>query len=367
MYQFQFQLTPMKKILAALIFTFIFYSCDDGDITVTSFDFEDSNLQLCEIGDKKVLWVVKSQDVFESMSLELKDDALRDNLDERILTTNVGGDPIEIELNEANNNRLVYRIYDGEVKGNEYFCQAVPPASPRVKEGYVSGGGTVIITTVFNDLAPDADTDGDGISNIDEGIDLEGNNHLDTDGDGIPDYLDIDDDNDNVNTEAEKDAGPDEPTVNGYLDTDEDGIPDYLDTDDDGDGVLTRYEVKEEDVKRAIKEGNNALLSPKLLSQSADGRANYLVPELSEVFYEHEEQLDHHINRNYRSNVQIKKFNLIRQDGSGEDISFLTTYNLGKVEKSGIFFEQLTNAQQEAQDNEDEENTEEENTEETEN
>jgi len=357
LYQFQFQLTPMKKILAALIFTLIFYSCDDGDITVTSFEFEDSNLKLCEIGEKKVLWVVKNQDVFESMSLELKDDALRNNLEERILTTDVGGDPIEIELNENTGNRLVYRIYDSEITGNEYFCQAVPPASPRVKEEYVSGGGTVIITTVFNDLAPDADADGDGISNMDEGIDLEGNNHLDTDGDGIPDYLDIDDDNDNVNTKAEKDAGPDESTVDGYLDTDEDGIPDYLDTDDDNDRVLTRYEVKKEDVIRAIEEGDNALISPQRLIQAANGRANYLVTELSEVFYEHEQQLDHHIERNYRSNVQIKNFNLIRQDGSGEDISFQTTYNLGKVEKSGIFFEQLTNAQQEAQDNEDEENT----------
>lgn len=353
----------MKKIFAALIFTFVLHSCDDGDITVTSFDFEDSNLQLCEIGDKKVIYVVKNQDVYESMSLELKDEALRDKLEEKVLTTDVS-EPIEIELNERN--RLVYRIYDGEVPSN-YFCNAVPPASPRVKEEYISAGGTVKITTVYNDLAPDADADGDDISNANEGMDLNGDDHLDTDGDGIPDYLDIDDDNDNVETKAEKTAEPNDPKVGDYLDTDEDGIPDYLDPDDDGDEVLTRHEVREENVKRAIEENNNALLSPKLLSQSADGRANYLVTELSDVSYEHELQLDHLITRTYRSNVQIINFNLIRQDGSGEDISFQTTYNLGKYETGGIFFEQLTKRQQEAQDNEEDEDDDEdeENNEET--
>jgi hypothetical protein len=338
----------MKKIFAALLFSFAIYSCDDGDITVTSFDMEDSDLNLCEIDGKKVLWVVNNEDVYESMSLELDDNRLNDTLTQRILTLDVNDEPIEINLS-GEGNRLVYRIYDGEITGRDYFCQGVPPGSPRVLEEYVSAGGTVTITTSFNDLGSNEndDADGDGVPNAEEGFDPDGGNHLDTDGDGIPDYLDIDDDNDNVETVDEENANPGEPaTDEGYLDTDTDGIPDYLDPDDDNDGVLTRHEVRQSDVE----DGD---ISPRLLIIADDGDANYLKDELSEISFEHENQLDHSITRDYRSNIVIEDFKLIRQDGSGEDIRF-DSYNLGRLVVNNIPFELLTNRQQELLDAEEE-------------
>lgn len=338
----------MKKIFAALLFSFALYSCDDGDITVTSFDLEDSNLNLCEIDGKKVLWVVNNEDVYESMSLELDDNRLNDTLTQRILTLDVNDEPIEINLS-GEGNRLVYRIYDGEITGRDYFCQGVPPGSPRVLEEYVSAGGTVTITTSFNDLGlnEDADADGDKVPNEVEGFDPNGGNHLDTDGDGIPNYLDIDDDNDNVPTESEYNADPGDPTSeNGYLDTDEDGIPNYLDPDDDNDGVLTRHEVRQSEVEA----GN---IDPRSLIIADDGDPNYLKKELSEISFEHDLQLDHSITRDYRSNIVIEDFNLIRQDGSGEDIRF-DSYNLGRLVVNNIPFELLTNRQQELQDAEEE-------------
>jgi hypothetical protein len=347
----------MKKILAAILLSFGLYSCDDGDITVTSFDLENSDLTLCEINGKKVLWAVNNEDVFESMSLELKDNSLNDTLTQRILTLDVSDEPIEINLS-GEDNRLVYRIYDGEITGRAYFCQGVPPGSPRVLEEYVSAGGTVLITTNFNDLALDANADGDGLTNAEEGYDPEGGNHLDSDGDGIPDYLDIDDDNDNVSTSGEIDAGPNDfTTEEGYLDTDGDGIPNYLDPDDDGDGVLTRHEVNEEDIQRAIDENIEGSLSPRL-NAVADGLANYLNRDLFEPNFEHDLQLDHSISRTYRSSIQIINFNLIRQDGSGEDIRF-DSYTLGRFTTGGIPFKQLTNQQQENEPDEDEEDGEE--------
>lgn len=63
------------------------------------------------------------------------------------------------------------------------------------------------------------DSDGDGISDADEGT-------LDSDGDGIPDMIDDDSDNDGISDELESN-----------IDTDNDGIPNYLDTDSDGDGL----------------------------------------------------------------------------------------------------------------------------------
>lgn len=339
----------MKKIFAALLFSFALYSCDDGDITVTSFDLEDSDLSLCEIDGKKVLWVVNNEDVYESMSLELNDNRLNDTLTQRILTLAVNDEPIEINLS-GEGNRLVYRIYDGEITGREYFCQGVPPGSPRVLEEYVSAGGTVTITTSFNDLRLDenADADGDKVPNAEEGFDPDGGNHLDTDGDGIPDYLDKDDDNDNVPTRSEITANPGEPTTEeGFLNTDgEDNLPDYLDPDDDNDGVLTRHEVRQSEVEA----GN---IDPRSLTIAEDGIPNFRKKELSEISFEHENQLDHSITRDYRSNIVIRNFNLIRQDGSGEDIRF-DSYNLGRLVVNNIPFKLLTNRQQELLDAEEE-------------
>ncbi len=347
----------MKKILALLLLFFGLYSCDDGDISVTSFDLENSDLSLCEIDGKKVLWAVNNGDVFESMSLELKDNRLNDTLAQRILTLDVNDEPIEINLS-GTDNRLVYRIYDAEVNGRDYFCQGVPPGSPLVLEEYISAGGVVRITTNFNDLALDADADRDGLTNAEEGYDPDGGNHLDSDGDGIPDYLDIDDDNDNVPTESEINASPEENTnEDGFLDTDEDGVPNYFDPDDDGDGVLTRHEVNEENIQRAIDENNDAFLSPVLTSE-VDGLPNYLNENVSSPVFEHDLQLDHHITRSYRSNIQIINFNLIRQDGSGEDIRF-DSYTLGRLDVTNLPFQQFTNLQQ-GEDEEEEENGEDE-------
>ncbi|NCG17908.1 MAG: hypothetical protein GWP91_02715 [Rhodobacterales bacterium] len=74
-----------------------------------------------------------------------------------------------------------------------------------------------------------ADTDGDGFSDGDEVGDI--NNPTDTDGDGTPDLRDADDDNDGLLTEDESDGGT-------ALDSDGDGIPNHLDSDSDGDGVM---------------------------------------------------------------------------------------------------------------------------------
>ncbi|GAK93028.1 hypothetical protein JCM19298_3516 [Nonlabens ulvanivorans] len=87
---------------------------------------------------------------------------------------------------------------------------------------------------------PLTDTDNDGIPDLSE--DLNGNGNLnddDTDGDGIPNYQDDDDDGDGVPTAIEISATGYRIENIPFLDTDGDGIENYLDDDDDGDGVLT--------------------------------------------------------------------------------------------------------------------------------
>jgi len=116
----------------------------------------------------------------------------------------------------------------------------------------------------------DIDSDDDGILDVDEDANLDGDNNpatnpTDTDGDGIPNYLDLDSDGDGLldNYEAQNYASFQLPTGedidgnglddiyedfpgagNGLtpIDTEGDGIPDYLDLDSDNDGILDQNE-----------------------------------------------------------------------------------------------------------------------------
>lgn len=313
----------MKNILGLFIVSCILISCDSGDIIVTSFELEDSKLSLCGSDDQKVLYVINNDNVYETMSLEVTGNQFEDSL-QNVLTTNVDKD---IVLNFNNNNRLTYRLYDGDVP-SDYFCSQIPPKEPRVIDEYQStSGGTININTFFNDNLASDDADGDGLDNSEEGWNAAGVNQLDTDGDGIPNYLDIDDDGDNVSTKNELTTTDEDPTAEGLKDTDEDGIPNYLDPDDDNDGALTRLEV------------SSTILNNPTAFAEADGIPNYLNNQINTTQPEHNQYISHRINRSYRSTITLSDFKLVKQDGSGEEIRF-SDYNMGYFESSSVGFSQ---------------------------
>ena len=226
----------LKFVLSICIITSVI-SCDDGDIIVTTFDFDqDTPLSLCQENGTNVLFYI-DPDTNEAISLEF-------NLDDFDGSFQGLVNPEPVILNINNTNRIVYRKLSGQPDGgaNSYYCQQIPPSSPQVLEEFIStSGGTV---TIQISVLEQDDNDGipadlEGVSNGNDGF------QLDTDADGIPDFLDIDDDNDNVLTISEElevldDNGNIIPGV--YVDTDLNGIPNYLDNDDDGDGILTRNE-----------------------------------------------------------------------------------------------------------------------------
>jgi hypothetical protein len=83
-------------------------------------------------------------------------------------------------------------------------------------------------------VSPFADTDGDGISDVDEG-----SGAVDTDRDGTPDSADADSDGDGIPDAVEGgDADPRTPP----RDTDRDGTPDFRDGDSDGDTIADMLE-----------------------------------------------------------------------------------------------------------------------------
>jgi len=291
----------MRNSFYILFLLLGFTSCDDGDIIINNFDFEDDNLSSCGKEEKsKVLFIINNDNVFETISLQATNTSFSSI--GNVLTTDTTR---VIEFDLSSTNKLTYRTYNGTVLDG-YFCSDIPPSNPKVNEEFISVGGKVNITTILNYL-DSTDSDGDGIDDVDE---FDG----DTDDDGIPNKFDIDDDGDNVLTSTELYATGD-TTV--FQDTDQDDKPNYLDDDDDNDEVKTKFEVSE---------GN---LSPTVAANSNDdGLANYLNFDISEKYTGDIEMLANTFNVKYRSRITIQNLQLQNQDGSGEEISF-DLYELG--------------------------------------
>ncbi len=295
----------MRNCRYLIILLVLFTSCNDGDIIVNNFEFEDASIKSCDkVGRPKVFFKINIEDVFESISLVTNNASVSDSAS--ILTTKTEN---VIRFALDNNNKINYRIYDGTIT-REYFCNTLPPSSPKVLQEFVSVGGTVVITTEPA-TANDTDTDGDGVPNTKEFIG-------DTDGDGIPDIKDIDDDGDNVPTRVEVTNGSGDPVnLAGDRDTDQDGMPNYLDPDDDGDGALTKFEVTEADQFPTDPEN------------IANGLAFYLDKTRTNALNEVTAIIINKIDTKYRSLITIQNLQLQNQDGSGEEISF-SSYDFGE-------------------------------------
>ena len=214
----------MKRNISATYYIYIlislavFSSCDDGDVAVQSFDFEDQSLSYCD-NDQSILFYVRNSSGTEAVLADLTVN-LANLLSAGVLSYELAG----------NTNNVAYRIFDASADP-DYFCSAIPPTRPMVIDELVATSGRAEMLVVVNK------DDLDGLS-VDDELPLD----QDTDGDGLFDYIDFDDDGDNIPTAFELDVfnndGDNNPLTNP-LDTDQDGIPNYLDPDDDGDGVLT--------------------------------------------------------------------------------------------------------------------------------
>ncbi|WGK64583.1 hypothetical protein [Croceiramulus getboli] len=223
----------MTSVLRLLFVLVLLVGCDDGDIIVTTFDFDDQQLELCPNSPaNQYLFFKINNSNNETLALAL-------NTSTPFLTT-AGAN--EINLGSSSNSLLTYRRFDEAISAS-YFCDPLPPTDVTVVEEFTSQEGDVVVTTLFDE------NDNDGIPSALERIEVDGN-VLDTDGDGIPDYFDFDDDGDNVPTNLEGVVLNEDGTIDveNSLDTDGDGILNYLDPDDDGDGVLTRNEDANQDL-----------------------------------------------------------------------------------------------------------------------
>lgn len=291
----------MKRFLAILLLSTVFlHSCDDGDIIVTTFNFDDADLKYCGNVGNYVFYKL-NPDAKESLSLKL---TVTDSLykEEGIKQYALNGTGFFMN----------YRNYDGPI-GEDYFCSSIPPTEPKVTVDYLAQSGTVYVTTTF-------------IYDDNDGVAREFEADGDTDGDGIPDYYDEDDDGDNIPTirELNNEDGDDDPRTNPK-DSDGDGIPDFLDNDDDDDGVLTR------------KEDKNMNLDPTDDKTDPTVGADYLNTAVSNTYEVNQYRLHEYT---IKKNVQITVKNLVLV--SGDEQITIETLDMGTIESVEVIDKKVT-------------------------
>lgn len=335
----------IKNLSILFIGVFLLTACDDGDIIVTTFDYDgETELSYCDDAldfdennsDETLILYNINNESYETIALTFTRNGFNGTF-LRILDEN--GSLVEdstVTVNLSNTNRIIYRTYNNEVP-SDYFCQSIPPSSPQVSQEYISanGGSVEFRTTIMEQDDEDgipteiaADNDYNGPYETTDPSD----ENYDTDGDGIPNFLDTDDDNDNVLTINELDAedlqAPVDPNT-GFADTDEDGIPNYLDEDDDGDGVLTRNE--DLNARDDLNENGEPILNPEDDVNNEDGIPNFLDPNNAESIDPPLQELrDNEISRRFRTIVIARNITL-NNSNSDEQIT-LETLELGRFE-----------------------------------
>ncbi|HET8809172.1 MAG TPA: hypothetical protein VFM65_02790 [Flavobacteriaceae bacterium] len=297
----------MKKTICLLFLSLLFMACDDGDIIVTTFDFDsETQLSLCGGNTTKVIYAINDEPI-ESISFNFENEDFDGTFD-----SIQPPEPREIAFDQ--NNELIYRTYNAAINGNDYFCVEVPPSTPVVLQEYTStSGGSVFFSTTVTEQ-----DDEDSVPS--EAEDRNANGDFfddDFDGDGIPDFIDVDDDNDNVPTSVETVEDSDITTPEGYPDTDGDGDPNYLDEDDDDDGTITRYEDL-----NAFDDSENVVLNPGDDDTDGDGTPNYLdvddsASETVDLFRQFE------VSRTFRTRLVAKNVTM-QSSTSNESITFET-------------------------------------------
>lgn len=127
----------MKKLLVTLVSIFIFTSCDDGDITLESFNFTNQQIQKCDDPNKTFLYKVNGKEL------------LLFNISADLYTY----DPTETEFPYTKiypitgaTPAISYRLYSDTVPAT-FICNSIAPATPVVTNEWIATGGTIEVTT----------------------------------------------------------------------------------------------------------------------------------------------------------------------------------------------------------------------------
>ena len=122
----------MKKLIVLAASIFMLQACDDGDITLESFNFDEQIVRECT--DNNLIFKINN------------DELLLINIPESSFANVETPDGSPRVVNISSTNQIIYRIYSDNVNANN-ICSVIPPATPVVKKEWNATGGTIEIIT----------------------------------------------------------------------------------------------------------------------------------------------------------------------------------------------------------------------------
>lgn len=126
----------MKKYTYLMLFAFFLNSCDDGDLTVETFNFDEIKATSCQNSlTNELIYKIKGQ---ESLLLKIPSALLKNE-------STAEGEPELLTIDDKSI-RLVYRAYDGAVT-TANICDDIKPITPNVTNEWFALGGTLSIIT----------------------------------------------------------------------------------------------------------------------------------------------------------------------------------------------------------------------------
>jgi hypothetical protein len=123
----------MKRVFSLLFFILVLNGCDDGNLTLETIDFEDTQTQSCS--SNNIIFKLKEK---EALLLEIP----------KTYFVNEPTDPTTPLVVNIDNStvRVIYRFYDGAVS-SENICNTIPPAKPFITDQWTATSGKIEITT----------------------------------------------------------------------------------------------------------------------------------------------------------------------------------------------------------------------------
>jgi len=130
----------MKRIVVIFLFAFMIFGCDDGDLSVTTFNFTSQNLNKCT--NNTFLYNANQNEV---LILDIPPRNFRNSQ-----TRNEEGEIAPREYTLSSSDKLIYRLYNGAVN-DALLCAVFPVSQPSVIEEWTALPGTKIeITSIAN-------------------------------------------------------------------------------------------------------------------------------------------------------------------------------------------------------------------------
>ena len=121
-----------KSFLILLIISLL--GCSDGELQIETIDFDSVPLEFCGSASTDTQLFFKLNE-FDALILDLASGLIQNEASTDTIRSAIPGD-----------SQLRYRLFDGSISAS-YFCDAVPPATPIVREEIPSLAGEVLIFT----------------------------------------------------------------------------------------------------------------------------------------------------------------------------------------------------------------------------